>query len=136
MRSDDRAYFAPWQVALRQAPGASLCVDDDCDLSGGAAHVGDCTPCTCGLEHAAAECPREIAHAAIREVVAGLGGKVHALDDGTSLAAHLDPVQRLAIVEAIERRAGLAPAELGDAYLVRTVGELTAAVAAYLGRPS
>lgn len=53
----DLDYFAPWQVALRRAPGAAVCCDPDCDLSGGAAHVGDCEPCTCGKEHAVAECP-------------------------------------------------------------------------------
>ena len=52
-----RDYFAPWQVALRRAPGAAVCCDPECDLSGGAAHVGDCEPCTCGKEHAVAECP-------------------------------------------------------------------------------
>lgn len=50
-------YATVWHVARRQAPGASVCVDPDCHLSGGYAHVGDCEPCTCGKEHAAAECP-------------------------------------------------------------------------------
>lgn len=51
-----RDYFAPWQVALRKAPGASVCCDPECDLSGGAAHIGDCEPCSCGKRHALAEC--------------------------------------------------------------------------------
>ncbi len=50
-------YDAPWMVALRTEPGAALCCDDDCDLSGGRAHVGLCEPCTCGLAHALEECP-------------------------------------------------------------------------------
>lgn len=50
-------YCAAWQVALREAPGASMCSDPDCHLSGGYAHVGDCEPCSCGKEHAIAECP-------------------------------------------------------------------------------
>lgn len=54
----DLDYFAPWQVTLRRAPGASVCCDPECDLSGGAAHVGDCEPCTCGKEHAIEECPK------------------------------------------------------------------------------
>ena len=54
---DPADHCQDWQVALRTAPGASLCCDPDCDLSGGYAHVGDCIPCTCGKEHAIAECP-------------------------------------------------------------------------------
>ena len=50
-------YCAPWQVALRDAPGEGLCSDEDCDLSGGYAHVGECMPCDCGKRHAIDECP-------------------------------------------------------------------------------
>jgi hypothetical protein len=50
-------YTTPEMMAARKAPYASCCVDDDCDLSGGWAHVGPCDPCTCGEEHAIAECP-------------------------------------------------------------------------------
>lgn len=50
-------YSAPWQVALREAPGAGLCSDVDCDLSGGYAHIGECAPCACGKRHAIEECP-------------------------------------------------------------------------------
>lgn len=50
-------YATPAMVALRTAPGASLCTDPYCDLSGGYAHVGPCEPCGCGAEHAIDECP-------------------------------------------------------------------------------
>ncbi len=45
------------QVAMRRAPGAAVCQDEECDLSGGYAHVGWCEPCECGKRHAIAECP-------------------------------------------------------------------------------
>ena len=54
---DPRCYATPTMVAMRHAPGAACCTDPECDLSGGYAHVGDCTPCSCGDEHAEAECP-------------------------------------------------------------------------------
>ena len=44
-------------VAAREA-AESLCCDPECRLSGGFAHVGDCTPCGCGKRHAAEECSR------------------------------------------------------------------------------
>lgn len=47
----------PEVVFRRQAPGASCCIDPDCDLSGGYAHVGPCEPCPCPMHHAAWECP-------------------------------------------------------------------------------
>lgn len=50
-------YATAEQVAARTAPGAVVCCDPDCDLSGGYAHVGLCEPCGCGKEHALAECP-------------------------------------------------------------------------------
>lgn len=45
----------PEVVALRERLN-NVCVDEDCGLSGGDAHRGDCEPCGCGLEHAALEC--------------------------------------------------------------------------------
>lgn len=56
---DPRDYATPAMVALREAPGADVCCDLDCALSGGYAHVGDCTACHCGKRHALAECPME-----------------------------------------------------------------------------
>lgn len=50
-------YRADWQLELRRAPTAALCDDERCDLSGGEAHVGPCTPCSCGKRHAIEECP-------------------------------------------------------------------------------
>lgn len=50
-------YCAPWMVALRNAPGASVCCDPDCSLSGDRAHVGPCEPCGCAMNHAIEECP-------------------------------------------------------------------------------
>jgi hypothetical protein len=44
----------PEVVALRER--SAVCVDEDCHLSGGDAHAGDCEDCGCGLEHAALEC--------------------------------------------------------------------------------
>lgn len=46
-----------WHPAARQAPGASVCADPNCGLSGYYAHVGMCAPCECGMSHARAECP-------------------------------------------------------------------------------
>ena len=43
-------------VALREA-ATSVCVDLDCELSGYFAHAGPCEPCSCGMNHAIAECP-------------------------------------------------------------------------------
>lgn len=57
MNQFERDYFSDEQVRMRRAPGAALCTDELCDLSGGAAHVGPCEPCECGKEHAIAECP-------------------------------------------------------------------------------
>lgn len=52
------SFWCPdWVVEMRLAPGASVCVDEACELSGGFAHVGECEPCSCGYEHAIAECP-------------------------------------------------------------------------------
>lgn len=45
----------PGVVALRERSG--VCIDDDCDLSGGYAHAGPCEPCGCKWNHAVAECP-------------------------------------------------------------------------------
>jgi hypothetical protein len=53
----ERDYYSDEQVRMRHEPGAACCIDEDCDLSGGAAHVGPCEPCSCGKEHAIAECP-------------------------------------------------------------------------------
>lgn len=50
-------YATPDMVALRCERGATVCVDVDCNLSGGFAHVGPCEPCDCPDEHAKAECP-------------------------------------------------------------------------------
>lgn len=47
----------PWVVARRKAPSASVCVDYECTLSGGFAHVGPCEPCACPMLHAVEECP-------------------------------------------------------------------------------
>jgi hypothetical protein len=43
-------------VLRRRAPGVALCVDPECDLSGRYAHLGECAPCGCPLEHAIEEC--------------------------------------------------------------------------------
>ena len=51
------AYDVPWMVTLRTAPGAALCCDEECELSGFRAHVGPCEPCECPLRHAIEECP-------------------------------------------------------------------------------
>lgn len=53
----DEHHSRPEVVFRRQAPGASCCIDPDCDLSGGYAHVGPCEPCSCPMNHAAWECP-------------------------------------------------------------------------------
>ena len=50
-------YATPLMARLRSLPGASVCVDEDCELSGGFAHIGPCEPCGCGHEHAIEECP-------------------------------------------------------------------------------
>jgi hypothetical protein len=50
-------YCTPDVIALRSQPLVSVCIDDDCDLSGGYAHVGPCEPCACPLKHAIEECP-------------------------------------------------------------------------------
>jgi hypothetical protein len=55
--ANDLDYESPWQVAQRSSPGACLCNDESCNLSGGLAHVGPCEPCACGKRHAIAECP-------------------------------------------------------------------------------
>ena len=52
-----RAYCTPEMVRMRHAPGVGVCIDEECALSGGYAHVGPCEPCSCGLEHAVDECP-------------------------------------------------------------------------------
>jgi hypothetical protein len=52
----EELYAQPWQIALRRVNN-SWCVDPECTLSGGLAHVGECEPCKCGLEHAIDECP-------------------------------------------------------------------------------
>lgn len=46
----------PDVVALRSSLHQSLCADDDCDLSGGYAHIGPCEVCKCPLKHAIEEC--------------------------------------------------------------------------------
>lgn len=85
----DPHYCQPWQVALRKAPGGSVCCDPDCDpdcdLSGDYAHTGPCEPCSCGKEHAIEECPATVVLAACRESV----GRAVDLDEpfpGDSLA--------------------------------------------------
>ena len=50
-------YCTDEMVRLRTQRCASCCIDEECSLSGGYAHVGPCEPCTCGMEHAIAECP-------------------------------------------------------------------------------
>ncbi len=50
----------PEVVFRRQAPGASCCIDPECELSGGFAHIGPCEPCepcSCPMLHASWECP-------------------------------------------------------------------------------
>lgn len=49
----------PDVVAMRNARNAALCIDQECTLSGGYAHVGPCEPCTCPLRHAIQECWQE-----------------------------------------------------------------------------
>jgi hypothetical protein len=56
-REIEDPYCQPWVVALRKAPHASVCIDDECELSGSYAHVGPCEPCGCPLLHAVDECP-------------------------------------------------------------------------------
>lgn len=56
-RGDPAVYATPEMVAMRKAPDAAVCVDLECHLSGGYAHVGDCEACGCGKRHASAECP-------------------------------------------------------------------------------
>lgn len=56
-RDIEDPYHQPWMLAQRRAPGASVCIDEECTLSGDCAHVGDCEPCGCPLNHAIAECP-------------------------------------------------------------------------------
>jgi hypothetical protein len=53
----DDPYCTPEMERLRTQRCASVCIDEECFLSGGYAHVGPCEPCTCGMEHAIAECP-------------------------------------------------------------------------------
>ena len=55
---DPTDYATPEMVAAREHSDAEVCADPECRLSGGFAHVGDCTPCGCGKRHAAEECPR------------------------------------------------------------------------------
>jgi hypothetical protein len=50
-------YRADWQLEMRHGARHQLCADESCDLSGGEAHVGPCTPCSCGKRHAIEECP-------------------------------------------------------------------------------
>jgi len=50
-------YATPEMVARRNSMETSVCVDFECDLSGGYAHVGPCEPCECGKRHAIEECP-------------------------------------------------------------------------------
>lgn len=53
-----RAYCTPEMVKMREE-AFSLCADNDCDLSGGYAHAGDCEVCSCGKRHALLECPEK-----------------------------------------------------------------------------
>lgn len=53
-------YELAFQVEMRNAPFASVCADEDCDLSGGNAHVGPCDPCGCPARHAVRECPERM----------------------------------------------------------------------------
>ncbi len=55
--ADPFTYSPPWVIAMRYAPGVSLCCDPECELSGHFAHVGECISCNCGKQHARAECP-------------------------------------------------------------------------------
>lgn len=48
-------YTEPWQIELRER--SACCVDEECDLSGGFAHAGECEPCSCPARHAQRECP-------------------------------------------------------------------------------
>lgn len=50
-------YATPEMVTRRNSMQESVCVDPECDLSGGYAHVGPCEPCDCGKRHAIGECP-------------------------------------------------------------------------------
>ncbi len=59
-------YCAPYAVERREAAVnlalvagvVGVCVDEECDLSGGYAHAGPCEACDCPLRHARAECPQ------------------------------------------------------------------------------
>ena len=51
-------YCQPFMVHMRQQKGCAVCIDPDCNLSGGYAHAGPCEPCGCPDEHAIAECPK------------------------------------------------------------------------------
>lgn len=51
-------YETPEMVARRNADDAVVCRDPECRLSGGFAHVGECSACDCGKRHAIEECPQ------------------------------------------------------------------------------
>jgi hypothetical protein len=53
----DDPYCTVEMEMMRTTPGASVCTDEECSLSGGYAHIGPCEPCKCGMEHAIDECP-------------------------------------------------------------------------------
>jgi len=50
-------YCTHKMVRMRTSPGASVCTDEECSLSGGYAHIGPCEKCRCKMEHAIDECP-------------------------------------------------------------------------------
>lgn len=59
----------------REALGAAICTDPECDLSGGNAHVGACEPCGCELRHAVDECPdREEGYETFYRLLVGVNG--------------------------------------------------------------
>lgn len=77
----DEHHARPEVVFRRQAPGASCCIDPDCDLSGGYAHVGPCEPCSCPMRHAAWECPLRPGcyEQSYRLLYGAFGTKIHVL---------------------------------------------------------
>lgn len=62
-----RGAYSTQGMRLQRKHATSLCSDPACSLSGGYSHAGECEPCGCGLEHAAAECPAELVHAPHRD---------------------------------------------------------------------
>lgn len=78
-------YMQPWQLALR-VRARLQCKDPACALSLGTHHAGPCVRCTCGAEHAIAECPEHYrsgtsyAPKSVRPFLAAMRRTAHAAD--------------------------------------------------------